>query len=132
MADLFSNVQEPRVKTYLTEKYIYYKQVLDRIKFAGVFLLVITTALALSVALSIHEWNQMNTAQCDNMTDCVVLQIDPDPICNFTKQFNLPGEYKLSVCSSDRLDVRKYFNNQSSAHGININRKQFDLAVILL
>ena len=126
MSNLLSNTREPfipRMKTYLSEKYVYYKQVLDRIKFAGAILLVMATAFALSLALSIHEWNQMNATQCDNMTNCIALH---DPICNFTKQFNLTDEYRLSVCSDVQLDLRRYFDQQPSATGINMNRKQFD------
>ena len=126
MSYLLSNKREPfipRMKTYLSEKYVYYKQVLDRIKFAGAILLVMATAFALSLALSIHEWNQMNATQCDNMTNCIALH---DPICNFTKQFNLTDEYRLSVCSDIQLDLRRYFDQQPSATGINMNRKQFD------
>ena len=116
----------PRISAYLRKNYPRYKQCLDRIQFIGAFLLVTATALSLSVALSIKEWNRMNTVQCNNTTDCIILKVGPDPICEFTKQFDLPDEYRLSVCGSDHLDLRRYVNNQSSVQGININRKQFD------
>ena len=136
MSNLSSNITEqepfiPRITAYLTEKYALYKQLLDRIKFIGVILLIITTALSISVVLSIHEWNHMNTTQCGNMTDCIVLHVGPDPICEFTKQFDLPDEYRLSVCGSDHLDLRRYVNNQSSVQRININRQQFDYILMI-
>ena len=116
----------PRIRAFLTENYAHYKQCLDRIKFIGAFLLITTTAISFSVAVSIKEWNRMNTFQCKNTTDCMVLKVGPDPICEFTKQFDLPDEYRLSVCNSNHLDLRRYVNNQSSVQGITINRKQFD------
>ena len=114
------------MKTYLTAKYVYFKDIIEKIKLIGAFILIITTALSFSVAVSLKEWNRMTTAHCVNTTDCIVLKVGPDPVCTFTKQFDLPDEYRLSVCNSDQLDIRRYVNDQSSVQGLNINRKQFD------
>ena len=116
----------PSIATRLTEGFARFKRLLDRIKFIGSILIIVTTVLSLSIGISLREWNRMNAAQCVNTTDCIVLYVGPDSICDFTKQFDLPNEYKLSICSGDKLDLRRYVNGQSSGQGININRRQFE------
>ena len=50
-------------------------------------------------------------------------------LCGYNKQFDLPEQYKVTVCSYQqqvRIDIRYFIGNTSSIRGIAVNKRQYN------
>ena len=96
------------------------------IKWVGVLVMVALTSTSLAFTSDLKK---------KEYTDCMKImttESTPDlngTLCNYIKQFALPNDYYVTVCSYQglvKLDVRKFIGRKATIKGIAMNVNQWN------
>ncbi|CAC5378379.1 unnamed protein product [Mytilus coruscus] len=96
-----------RLRSSLSSLYANYDFHLDMVKVMGVIVLLSVTSVTLAITNNLHVCESNKT---QNATDCIRLTSHPvdtikqynSSICDYIQQFELPQDYKATVCLYQR------------------------------
>ncbi|CAG2236254.1 unnamed protein product [Mytilus edulis] len=122
-----------RLRSSLSSLYANYDFHLDMVKVMGVIVLLSVTSATLAVTNNLHVCKSYKS---HNATDCIRLTHHPvdslrqynSSICDFFQQFDLPQDYKATVCRYQRevrIDFRQFISGHPTIKGLYFNTRQW-------
>ncbi|CAC5416576.1 unnamed protein product [Mytilus coruscus] len=122
-----------RLRSSLSSLYANYDFHLDMVKVMGVIVLLSVTSVTLAITNNLHVCESHKT---QNATDCIRLTSHPadtikqynSSICDYIHQFELPQDYKATVCLYQRevrVDFRQFISGHPTIKGLYFNTRQW-------
>lgn len=120
-----------RLASSLSSLYKNYDIHMDIVKIIGVLVLLSLMSATLTITNNLHVCESKN-----NSSDCIKLATIPvtinqqfnSTLCSFMKQFEMPGEYYVTICvyqKEVRIDFRQFINGYPTVKGLYFNVRQW-------
>ena len=116
------------IASSLSSLYEKYNIHINILKWTGVVVLLAMMSTSLAITSNMTRNSFQNSSDCIKITTTSDDRRFNDTLCKYIKTFDLPEQYKLSVCSYQqqvRIDIRYFIGDKATIRGIHLNKLQW-------